>query len=79
MRTSEAIVVLQPPEDLLAIEVLAVGMAQREIVRADFAVGAIGNADTADIAVTEWPARPAVRKQPLVLGLGVERDDADAT
>ena len=71
--------VSQPLEDLLAIEVLAVGMAQREIVRADFAAGAVGNADTADIAVTEWPARPAVRNQPFILGLGIERDDTGAT
>ena len=79
MRTPERDVVSQPPEDLLAIEVLAVGVAQREIVRADFAFGAIGNADAADVSVTEWPAGPAVGEQSAVLGLGIERNDADAT
>jgi hypothetical protein len=70
--------VLQPAGDVLAVKVLAVGMAQREIVAANAAVIAPGNADPADMAVAPWPGRTATCPQPRVAGLGVERDDADA-
>jgi len=53
-------------------------MAQREIVAANAAVIAPGNADPADMAVAPWPGRTATCPQPRVAGLGVERDDADA-
>ena len=70
--------VSQPPEDLLTIKVFAVGVAQREIVRADFAFGAIGNADAADVSVAECPAGSAAGEQSAVPGLGIERNDVDA-
>ena len=70
--------ILHPREDLRRIEVLAVGMTDRKVVRADFAIGAVSNADTTDIAVTERPARPAVC-QPFISGLSIERDDPGAT
>ena len=68
----------QPLKDLLADRNSGVGMAQREIMRADVAVGAVGNADAADVSVAPTASRTAIGAQPLVLRLGVERDDAGA-
>ena len=70
--------VLEPAVDLRGIEIFAVGMAQREIDAADLAALAPGDADAADIAVAPRPRRAAIGAQPCVVGLGVERDDADA-
>jgi hypothetical protein len=53
-------------------------MTDRKVVRADFAIGAVSNADTTDITVTERPAGPAVC-QPFISGLSIERDDPGAT
>ena len=77
MRTSDAIRSLQPAKDLLAIEVLAVGMAHRDVDRADLAALAPGNADAADMPAAPRPGRAAIGAQALVVRLGVERDDAD--
>ena len=71
-------VVAQPPIDLLGIEVLAVGMADREIVPAYLAFSAIGDADAAQVSAAERPAGAHIGAQPIVACLGVERDDADA-
>ena len=46
-------------------------------MRANVAVGAIGDADAADMSVAPRPGRAAIGAQPLVVRLGVERDDAD--
>ena len=70
--------VFQPAGDVFALEVLAVGMAQREIVAANAAVVAPGDADAADITAAPRPGRTAIGAQALVVRLGVERDDADA-
>jgi hypothetical protein len=51
-------VVAHPLIDLLSIKVVAVGMAQREIVGAGLAIGAVGSADAADVTLAEWPTRP---------------------
>ena len=48
-------VILEPAVDLGGIEIVAVGMAQRNIDRADLAAFAPGDADAADIAVAPWP------------------------
>ena len=45
----------------------------------DAAVRALGNADAADMSAAPRPGRTAVGAQPLVVRLGVERDDAGAT
>ena len=70
-------VIFEPCVNLLRIEIFAVGMAQREIMRTNLAVGAVSDADATDVAVTPWPARPAVRDQPAVHGLAIERNQAD--
>ena len=46
--------VLEPAVDLGGMEVVAVGMAQRNIDRANVAVRAPGDADAADMAVAPW-------------------------
>ena len=69
----------RPLEDLLAAKVLAVGMAQGKIVAANAAFVAPGNADAADVAAMPRPCRAAICAQALVVRLGIERDDADAT
>ena len=70
--------VSQPAGDVLALEVLAVGMAQREIIAANAAVVAPSNADAADIPAAPGPRRTTVCAQALVVRFGVDRDDADA-
>ena len=71
-------VVLEPAIDLGGIEIVAVGMAHRDVDRADLAAFAPGDADAADIAAMPRPGRAAVGAQALVVRLGVDRDDADA-
>ena len=76
MRTPDAIRSFEPAVDLGGIEIVAVGMAQRNVERANVAVGAPGDADAADITIAPRPGRAAIGAQPLVTRLGVERDDA---
>ena len=71
-------VVLQPTEDLLTVEVVAVGVAQREIVGADLTIGVIGNRETTDVSAAQRPAGAALGEQSAVLGLDVERNHAHA-
>ena len=75
-RTPAAIMILEPAVDLRGIEVVAVGMAHRDVDRADLAALAPGDADAADIAVAPRPGRAAIGLQARVVRLGVERDDA---
>jgi hypothetical protein len=63
---------------LLWIEIGAVGMADREIVRANVRANMVGDADAADITITKRPARAHLGVQTIVVRLGVERDQADA-
>ena len=56
--------ILQPVEDLSGIEVVGVGVAQREIMRADAVVCAVGNADAADISAAPRPSRTTIGRSP---------------
>ena len=69
----------QPSDELFAVKVRTVGMAERKVVGADRAIGVIGNADATNKAIAPRPAGTAIGKKPPVLGLGIERDDACAT
>ena len=70
--------ILDPLKDLLAIEIVAVGMRDREIVRLHFAFAPIGDADAADVAAVPWPGRADPGGYAVVLGLDVEPDLIDA-
>src|SRR5262249_27221182 len=72
-------VVAQPLVDLPRIEILTVGMADRKVMRADFAAGAVSDTDSTDMPSAPGPRRTTVREQAFVLALGIDRDDADAT
>src|SRR5262249_38494865 len=70
--------IAQPVDDLLAVEVLTVGVAQRDVDRVNNAVGAPRNANACDVPAMPRPSGAALGMQPLVLGLGIESDNADA-
>src|SRR5262249_50346616 len=69
----------QPSDELFAVKVRTVGMAERKVVCADRAIGVIGNADATNKAIAPPPAGTAIGKKPTVLGLRNGGDDARAT
>src|SRR5262249_61209442 len=71
--------ILQPREHSRRIEVLAVEMADREIVAANAGVITPSNADPADIPAAPGPRRTTICAYSIVARLNVERDDPDPT
>ena len=53
-------------------------MADWKIESAHITIGAEGDGDSADVAGAEWPTGAHVGAEPIVLCLGVNRDDVDA-
>src|SRR5262249_48795288 len=72
-------VILEPSVDLLGCEVLAVGMSDRNVERLNVRFDAIGDAYAADVALPCSPAAAAISSESVILGLGVDCDQADTT
>src|SRR5262249_39639650 len=67
----------QPADNLFTMEVCAVGVADRNVGRADRTTFAPRGAEAANIAAAPRPSRPVIDAQSFVVGLGVEAKNAD--
>ena len=70
-------VVAQPLVDLFGIEVLCVGMTDREIEPTHLAVSAKSDAYATEVPTAKGPPGTHVSAQPIILRLCVEREDAN--